>query len=42
MDDLRISPFVLYAGGRFQVSEQFALTLRIGYPSFSFGGSFLF
>lgn len=42
MDELRVSPFVLYAGGRYHVSEQFALTMRIGYPSFSIGGSFLF
>jgi hypothetical protein len=42
MDDLRVSPIVLFVGGRYHVSDSFALTLRIGYPAFSFGGSFLF
>jgi hypothetical protein len=39
--DLELTPFVLYAGGRFHVTDRVALTLRIGYPTFSFGASFL-
>lgn len=35
------TPFVLYAGGRYHVSDKITLTMRIGYPSFSFGVSFL-
>jgi hypothetical protein len=35
------SPFALYAGGRLQLSDAVTLTLRIGYPTFSFGVSFL-
>jgi len=42
MDELDVSLFVFYAGGRFHVSDRFTLTLRIGYPAFSFGASFLF
>jgi hypothetical protein len=34
--------FAFYAGGRFHINENIALTLRIGYPTFSFGVSFLF
>jgi hypothetical protein len=41
-DDLGVSPFVLYAGGRLHFSDTVALTLRIGYPTFSLGASFLF
>jgi hypothetical protein len=41
-DDIGFSPFVLYAGGRFHFSDDVALTLRIGYPTFSLGVSFLF
>jgi hypothetical protein len=42
MEEFNVSLFVLYVGGRYHVSDQFALTLRLGYPAFSFGGSFLF
>jgi hypothetical protein len=42
MDEFNLSPFVLYVGGRYHVSETFTLTMRLGYPAFSFGGSFLF
>ena len=41
MDELGVSPFVLFAGGRYHVSDEFTLTLRLGYPAFSFGASFL-
>jgi hypothetical protein len=33
--------FAFYAGGRFHISDTFALTLRIGYPTLSFGLSFM-
>jgi hypothetical protein len=33
---------VFNAGGRFHFSDNVALTLRLGYPSFSLGASFLF
>jgi hypothetical protein len=42
MDEFNLSPFVLYVGGRYHVTDEIALTLRLGYPAFSFGGSFLF
>ena len=42
MDEFNVSPLVLFVGGRYHVSDQFTLTLRLGYPAFSFGGSFLF
>jgi hypothetical protein len=42
MDEFGVSPFVFFVGGRYHVSDQFTLTLRLGYPAFSFGGSFLF
>ncbi len=32
---------VIYAGGRFHITEALALTLRVGYPDASFGVSFL-
>ncbi len=32
---------VMYAGGRFHFSDSVALTLRVGYPDFSVGVSFL-
>jgi hypothetical protein len=41
-DDLGVSPFVVYGGGRLHFSENVALTLRVGYPTFSAGISFLF
>ena len=31
----------LYVGGRYHVSDHVALVLRIGYPTFSFGVSFM-
>jgi hypothetical protein len=34
--------FAFWAGGRFHFSETVALTMRIGYPTFSIGVSFLF
>jgi hypothetical protein len=33
-------PFALWVGGRYHISESVALTLRIGWPSVSFGVSF--
>jgi hypothetical protein len=33
--------FAFYAGGRYHVSDHVALTMRIGYPTFSFGVSFM-
>lgn len=33
---------VIYLGGRFHLSDRVALTLRIGYPTFSAGASFFF
>jgi hypothetical protein len=39
--DVELTPFVLYAGGRFHLTDRVALTLRVGYPTFSFGASFL-
>jgi hypothetical protein len=38
---LDFDPFVFYAGGRFQFADRVTLTMRIGYPTFSFGVSFL-
>jgi hypothetical protein len=34
-------PFVLFVGGRFHISDGVALTMRVGWPYFSFGVSFL-
>jgi hypothetical protein len=42
MEDFGLSPFVLYVGGRYHLSDRFSLTIRLGYPAFSFGGSFMF
>lgn len=39
--DVELTPFVLYAGGRFHFTDRIALTLRLGYPTFSLGVSFL-
>ena len=33
--------FAFYVGGRYHVSDHVALVLRIGYPTFSFGVSFM-
>lgn len=38
-DKARLNP-VLAVGGRFHINERIALTLRLGYPSVSFGVSF--
>ncbi len=38
---LEFTPFVLYVGGRYHLTDHVTLTLRIGYPTFSFGASFL-
>jgi hypothetical protein len=35
------SPVIFYAGGRFLLSKSVTLTMRLGYPTFSFGVSFL-
>jgi hypothetical protein len=35
-----VSPVVM-VGGRYQISDTVALTLRLGYPTFSFGVSFM-
>jgi hypothetical protein len=39
--DLRFTPFVLYLGGRFHITDRIALSLRVGYPTFSLGISCL-
>lgn len=39
--DVEFTPFVLYAGGRFHFTDRIALTMRLGYPTFSLGVSFL-
>jgi len=36
------TPFVVYAGGRYHFNDRIALTMRLGYPSFSLGVSFMF
>jgi hypothetical protein len=33
--------FALYVGGRYHINDHLALVLRIGYPTFSFGVSFM-
>ena len=38
---LELDPFVFYAGGRYHLTDRVTLTLRVGYPTFSFGASFL-
>lgn len=39
--DVGFAPIVLYAGGRWHFTERVTLTLRLGYPTFSLGASFL-
>ncbi len=39
--DVDFTPFVLYAGGRFHFTDRITLTMRLGYPTFSLGVSFL-
>jgi hypothetical protein len=34
--------FLFHAGGRFHINDTVALTLRVGYPTISFGASFFF
>jgi hypothetical protein len=38
---LDVDPFIFYLGGRFHFSDKVTLTMRIGYPAFSVGASFL-
>lgn len=40
-DDFGVEP-AIWGGGRFHATDRFTLTLRVGYPSLSFGASFLF
>ena len=39
--DDRFQPFVFYGGGRWLFTDRAALTMRVGYPAFSVGVSFL-
>lgn len=39
--DLGFDPIVFYAGGRFHFNERITLTMRMGWPTFSVGVSFL-
>lgn len=41
-DRLRVDPFVMWVGGRFLFGERAGMTVRLGYPSVTVGGSFLF
>jgi len=36
-----VTPFVFYAGGRYHITDRITLTMRLGYPTFSLGVSFL-
>lgn len=38
---LDIDPFIFFAGARYQFADRMTLTMRIGYPAFSVGVSFL-
>ena len=38
---LDIDPFIFFLGGRYHFSDKVTLTMRIGYPAFSVGCSFL-
>lgn len=40
-DDFKVEFFQMYAGGRYHFSDAMALTMRVGYPTFSVGLSFL-
>jgi hypothetical protein len=40
-DGVAFDPFVLFVGGRYHFTERITLTLRVGYPTFSAGASFL-
>jgi len=39
--DLDFTPLVLFVGGRYHVTDRITLSMRLGYPAFSFGVSFL-
>ena len=39
--DFDFQPVVLYAGGRYHFTDRITLTMRLGYPTFSLGVSFL-
>jgi hypothetical protein len=36
-----LEPFIFYVGGRYHFSDKVTLTMRLGYPAFSVGASFL-
>ena len=38
---LQVEPFEFWAGGRWLFADRMALTMRVGYPTFSVGVSFL-
>lgn len=40
-DKLGVNPFVLFAGGRYHFTDRVSLTMRVGYPTFHVGASFL-
>lgn len=40
-DHVRFEPIQIYLGGRYHFSDAVTLTMRIGYPTFSLGVSFL-
>jgi hypothetical protein len=40
-DDIEFFPFLFFGGGRFHFTDNVALTMRVGYPYFSIGVSFL-
>jgi hypothetical protein len=39
--DLEFTPLVLFVGGRYHLNDRITLSMRLGYPAFSFGVSFL-
>jgi hypothetical protein len=39
--DLDLAPIIMFIGGRWHFSDRVTLTMRIGYPAFSVGVSFL-
>jgi len=41
-EDFAFQPFIFFAGGRYHFNDSIALTMRIGYPAFSVGCSFMF
>lgn len=40
-ESFKIDPFVVWLGGRYHFQERVTLTMRVGYPVFSLGISFL-